>query len=441
VNTPAYEFEGFRLDPQMRVLFTREGAAVDLQPRVFDALLHFVQRPGELLGKRELLTALWPNVIVEENSLNQVVSQLRKALGERPAEHRYVVTAPGRGYRFVAAVRAVTRDAEVSPLPRPRPPAAGVDAASESFFGYLKALALAQNPAPGNVANTIELLREAVADSPEFVRAHSLLAIQYTTAVMFGYAGAATLDLARQEVATALGMDDQNGETWCAAGVIDCLGGNWSRAEERFRFAQSLTGDPLASGLRCAYLTLSVGQLARAMQQAEYTLQVAPTHALGVQMLALLHLTLGRDPQALRFAQLSVELGQSADVAPMADLFALLALRGGDAGPIQELEEEAAALPPAALDPPMRKRLILRHARFGELDAAYRIAFASLDHYARESTVGGAWGMLWLPEMQAFRDDERFQLFARRLRLFEYWSEYGPPDGYSLAGERLLRAG
>ena len=42
--------------------------------------------------------------------------------------------------------------------------------------------------------------------------------------------------------------------------------------------------------------------------------------------------------------------------------------------------------------------------------------------------------------MRSFRDDERFQLFARRLRLFEFWSEYGPPDGYSLAGERLIPA-
>lgn len=104
-----YEFDGFRLDVQQRVLLALPQAApVELQPRVFDALLYFVERAGELLGKRELLQALWPSVVVEENSLNQVVSQLRKALGEKPSEHRYIVTSPGRGYRFVAAVRALS---------------------------------------------------------------------------------------------------------------------------------------------------------------------------------------------------------------------------------------------------------------------------------------------------------------------------------------------
>ncbi len=103
-----YEFAHFRLDVQQRVLFALPGPVpVELQPRVFDALLYFVERAGELLGKRELLQALWANVIVEENSLNQVVSQLRKALGEKPSEHRFIVTSPGRGYRFVAAVRTV----------------------------------------------------------------------------------------------------------------------------------------------------------------------------------------------------------------------------------------------------------------------------------------------------------------------------------------------
>ena len=73
-----YQFDGFRVDARQRVLYRIPGdARIDLQPRVFDALLHFVQRPGELLGKRELMQLLWPNVVVEENSLNQVVSQLR----------------------------------------------------------------------------------------------------------------------------------------------------------------------------------------------------------------------------------------------------------------------------------------------------------------------------------------------------------------------------
>jgi hypothetical protein len=294
--------------------------------------------------------------------------------------------------------------------------------------------------------------------------------------VMFGFESTGALPLARDEAAEALAQDDQNGETYCAAGVIDCLGGNWPRAEERFRIAHSLTADPVVSGLRCSYLTLSVGQIARAMQQAQYTLHVAPTHPIGVQMLAVLHLTLGDNEQARRFAQLSVAQGQSTSAAPLNDLLAQLALREGrtvesaqylrttlparlhgaeldallaqlcDASLETQHQAHVAAalarlvarLHPAELDPPMRKRLLMWYSRLGALDSAFALAGTSLDLFGQEGNVGGAWGVLWLAEMQPFRADERFQLFARRLRLFEYWSEYGPPDGYSLAGERLV---
>src|SRR5215470_9258586 len=101
-----YEFDRFTVDAGQRLLFSAGlTAPVDLPPRAFEALLYLVERPGELLSKRELLKALWPEVIVEENSLNQVISLLRRVLGEKPSEHRFIVTAPGRGYRFVAAVR------------------------------------------------------------------------------------------------------------------------------------------------------------------------------------------------------------------------------------------------------------------------------------------------------------------------------------------------
>lgn len=103
-----YEINDFRLDPQQRLLLTGGGEPVPLAPKVFDTLLYFVERRGELLDKSTLMKAVWPNVVVEENSLNQNISALRRALRENPGEHRFIVTEPGRGYRFVAEVRVVT---------------------------------------------------------------------------------------------------------------------------------------------------------------------------------------------------------------------------------------------------------------------------------------------------------------------------------------------
>jgi TolB-like protein/DNA-binding winged helix-turn-helix (wHTH) protein/cytochrome c-type biogenesis protein CcmH/NrfG len=102
VNT-FYEFDAFRVDAQKRLLL-RDGDAVPLTPKAFDILLALLERHGEVLSKEELMQAVWPDVAVEENNLTRNISTLRKALGEKPDEHRYVVTLPGSGYRFVAAV-------------------------------------------------------------------------------------------------------------------------------------------------------------------------------------------------------------------------------------------------------------------------------------------------------------------------------------------------
>jgi len=102
-----YEFAGFRLQVRQRLLFSADRRPVPLSPRAFETLVMFVERAGDMLDKSELMERVWPKTVVEENSLNQCISQLRRALGERPGEHRFIVTEPGRGYRFVAAVSAV----------------------------------------------------------------------------------------------------------------------------------------------------------------------------------------------------------------------------------------------------------------------------------------------------------------------------------------------
>jgi len=105
-----YEFGPFRLDPTKRRLL-RDGAPVTIQPKALELLLALIERRQQVLGKDELMNLLWPDAIVEESNLTVSMSVLRKALGEQAQEHRYIVTVPGRGYRFVAEVRPVLRDA------------------------------------------------------------------------------------------------------------------------------------------------------------------------------------------------------------------------------------------------------------------------------------------------------------------------------------------
>src|ERR1700738_3081426 len=99
-----YVFGDYRLDAGRRLLSRANDEPIPMAARLFDTLLYLVENAGRLVEKRELMTAVWGNVIVEENNLTQTISSLRRLLNERPDEHRYIVTVPGRGYRFIAAV-------------------------------------------------------------------------------------------------------------------------------------------------------------------------------------------------------------------------------------------------------------------------------------------------------------------------------------------------
>ena len=101
----SYRFGDFSVDAAKRLLVSRDGEAIPLTPKAFDTLLYLVEHPGTVLDKDELMQAIWPHTVVEENNLNQSISALRRALGESPAENRYITTVPGRGYCFVADVK------------------------------------------------------------------------------------------------------------------------------------------------------------------------------------------------------------------------------------------------------------------------------------------------------------------------------------------------
>ncbi len=103
-----YEFGSFRLDVLRRRLFSGDDP-VPLAPKAFDLLLALVRNRSQLVGKEDLMRALWPDTVVEESNLTQNVFQVRKALGESAHDHRFIVTVPGQGYRFVAEVRRPER--------------------------------------------------------------------------------------------------------------------------------------------------------------------------------------------------------------------------------------------------------------------------------------------------------------------------------------------
>ncbi|PWT87603.1 MAG: hypothetical protein C5B55_14510 [Blastocatellia bacterium] len=99
-----YSFDRFTVDPHRRVLL-REGRTVQLSSKAFDLLLALIESEGHELSKEELMARVWTDQIVEDANLTVTMAQLRKVLGEKAADHRFIVTIPGRGYRFVGDLR------------------------------------------------------------------------------------------------------------------------------------------------------------------------------------------------------------------------------------------------------------------------------------------------------------------------------------------------
>ena len=115
----ALDFAGFRLDPASGRLL-RDGRPVPLAPKAFAVLRYLASRPGQLVGKQELLTALWPGVFVGDAVLKVTIRDIRKALGDDSHAPRFIETAHRRGYRFIAEV-AGPSSSPVPPVP-PVPP-------------------------------------------------------------------------------------------------------------------------------------------------------------------------------------------------------------------------------------------------------------------------------------------------------------------------------
>jgi DNA-binding winged helix-turn-helix (wHTH) protein/TolB-like protein/tetratricopeptide (TPR) repeat protein len=129
-----YEFGDFQLDTTKRLLRRLDGTTVPLTPRVFETLLYMVEHHDTVLDKERLMEAVWPDSIVEENNLSHNIWMLRRIFGEAPGSHRYIVTVPGRGYRFVAEVSERTDNGtatvEAEQATGPTSPENGAEAAT-----------------------------------------------------------------------------------------------------------------------------------------------------------------------------------------------------------------------------------------------------------------------------------------------------------------------
>src|SRR6266478_1996427 len=105
-------FGPFRLSTTERLL-EKGGEPVQLGSRALEILIALVERPAEVVSKKELIARVWPDLVVDEGSLRFHVSALRKALGQgQTSSTRYVTNVSGRGYCFVAPISCAASQPE-----------------------------------------------------------------------------------------------------------------------------------------------------------------------------------------------------------------------------------------------------------------------------------------------------------------------------------------
>ena len=114
-------FENNVLDGHLREL-TCDGAAVPLQPQVFDLLLYLVEQRARVVSKGDLISQIWGDRIVSDSALNSRINAARKAIGDDGAAQRLIKTIPRKGFRFVGEVREEAAASPARAEARPAPP-------------------------------------------------------------------------------------------------------------------------------------------------------------------------------------------------------------------------------------------------------------------------------------------------------------------------------
>jgi DNA-binding winged helix-turn-helix (wHTH) protein len=190
-----YEFGDFALDVARQQLHpARGGDPTPLIGKTFEVLVYLVEHANEPLDKETLLRSIWPGVVVEENSLTQIISGLRQLLGEKRGDNRYIATWPRRGYRFVARVRKrVDRRETQDP---------------EAFAAFASGRVAYLRLTEESLTQAIGYYERAVSRDPHFARAYAGIADCHVLRAVLGI-GSPSVEYpkARTAVLTALRLN------------------------------------------------------------------------------------------------------------------------------------------------------------------------------------------------------------------------------------------
>lgn len=239
-SKPVYLFGPFALHASKRLLL-RDKDVVPLTSKAFETLLALVQNVRSILGKDDLLRRVWPDAVVEESNLTQTIFMLRKALGDRVKEHRYIVTVPKRGYCFVADVRELPEGAESAEALGPGRELLGkrYSESAEAYQLCLRGRHFWAKRTASAVEKAIRCFQQAIEKEPQYAKAYAGLADCYT--ILSHYSRLSpqkTMPKAKAAAIKALEIDETLVEAHTSLAVVKMLyDWDWPGAEGEFRKA------------------------------------------------------------------------------------------------------------------------------------------------------------------------------------------------------------
>lgn len=272
-----FVFGPFELDATARQL-TNAGVPIPLPPRQFDLLLLLAAHAGEVLSKDALVNAAWQGLAVTDNSVEQAISGLRRALAVPGGDVR-IETQARRGYRLVAEVRRVERRAAEDAL----------DALLAPHRAWIEGRASLETLERSRIVHARGVFETVLTQVPDSASAHVGLA---NACVMQFEMTRSERAPDREALATAVAhardacrLDPRYGEAWATLGFVLDRTGHHDDAVAASRMAVSLESDNWRHHLRLAYVSWGEERL----REARRTLALLPGFPLAHWLAATVH--------------------------------------------------------------------------------------------------------------------------------------------------------
>lgn len=260
-------FDGYVVDTVQRQL--RHGdRALPLTSKAFDLLCVLITRRDEVVSKNILMDEVWPGSIVEENNLCQAIASLRRALGTDAHDHRFILTVPRRGYRFVADLHP--RTASHATVAAPPSSVFDASAAERALRRARFRLHQRDHSAPRAFLDAIRL-------DPANAEAYAGLAQSYLFLAHQDARPAEVFPLARAAASEAMHIDPDSATVRLAhARVLQLVEWAWDDAEADLRTALALAPDLAETHCALAHVLVTTGRIDEGLAAVARARALAP---------------------------------------------------------------------------------------------------------------------------------------------------------------------